>query len=136
MKKSLLSHLGRGTAGILGLLTVSACYGTPYDEYEPKPKVRVGGCVTNEDNKPIPGISVYGAGAGATTSEDGSYLLYGTNQNFNSVKLRFVDTDGEANGGKFKDKTVTVKLSYDEQFSYNDVFEADNVNVKLEKESE
>lgn len=136
MKKSLLSHLGRGTAGILGLLTVSACYGTPYTEYVSR--VQVNGRVSDENNNPIEGIQIEGAVSGTLSGSDGSFTLSGRSNHEETVELLFKDVDGEANGGKFKDKTIEVQLKYYNDMSHGmlDTYAADDVEVKLELEDE
>lgn len=134
MKKSLFAKLGRGAAGILGLVTISACYGVPYSEYVSR--VQVNGRVTDENNNPIEGIQIEGAVSGTFSGSDGSFTLSGRSNHEETVELHFQDVDGEANGGKFKDKTIEVQLKYYDDMSHGmlDTYAADDVDVKLELE--
>ncbi len=100
--------------------TVTACYGTPYDEYEIKGKV------LDADNNPIEGIFVTTQSGvlkdgvdlskhyrgSATTKSDGTFLINDIFYISEDQKLFAVDIDGEENGGKFE--TTEVPLDLDE----------------------
>ena len=138
---------------LLGLLGFSACsegensnktrndidnipcmYGTPTVEFTIKGKV------TDTEGNPIKGIVVSSdrnSDLSAVTGEDGSFTtnkvrainIYGT--------LTFTDTDGDANGGDFATKDVsveslpTVKINDGEGW-YNGEYEV-TADVKLTK---
>ena len=131
LMKSLLSRVGRWAAAFLGLITVSACYGVPYADFEVK------GHVTDENDKPIEGIEVsghWGAHGQATTANDGSFSVSGEYNGGESMELVFTDVDGEENGGKFKRKIVDVELTQVKkggQGFYGGKYIGNNVNVKL-----
>ena len=89
-----------------GIDDIPCMYGTPTIEY------RVKGKVTDTEGSPIKGIvvsSTNDTGLGAVTNENGSFTtnkvsdmsIYGT--------LTFTDTDGDANGGDFATKDVSVE---------------------------
>lgn len=125
--KSLISRVARWAAAFLGLITVSACYGVAYMEYNEN--LKVDGRVTDENDNPIEGIAVSEKHVGRTfTKADGSFSLSGGFCGEDSIDIRFTDVDGEKNGGKFKDDAVEVNLTYVEE---TDEFAADNVNIKL-----
>lgn len=127
--KSLISRVARWAAAFLGLITVSACYGVAYMEYNENLKVKVDGRVTDENDNPIEGIAVSEKHVGKTfTKADGSFSLSGGFCGEDSINIYFKDVDGEKNGGKFKDDDVEVNLTYVEG---TDEFAADNVNIKL-----
>lgn len=125
--KSLVSRVARWAAAFLGLITVSACYGVVYMEYNEN--LKVDGRVTDENDNPIQGIAVSEKHLGITvTKADGSFSLSGGFCGEDSINIYFKDVDGEKNGGKFKDDDIEVNLTYVEE---TDEFAADNVNIKL-----
>lgn len=85
---------------ILGCSTlVTACYGVPYDEYDPHARVS-GRVVDSETDQPIQDIKVRAVPA---------------NESFDSSPTGYViecaDVDGEMNGSY---ESVTKEISYDE----------------------
>lgn len=86
-------------------LVHTSCYGTPYSE------MVVAGIVTDEENTPIENILVLqGQNEICRTDAVGSFqdlVFYDTTAD--ELTVRFVDTDGPANGGDFQ----TVELTQD-----------------------
>lgn len=108
IKNLLLSLIGFSAAPML-----TACYGLPYDDYDPdyglSEFTEVKGHVVNTELQPIKGIEVAVNGAVTTTDEDGyfhiatpDYPMYFTES------LRAEDKDGEANGGYYGTAYVNV----------------------------
>ena len=108
IKNLLLSLIGFSAAPML-----TACYGSPYDDYDPDDGLseftEVKGHVVNTELQPIEGIEVAVNGAVTTTDEDGyfhiatpDYPMYFTES------LRAEDKDGEANGGYYGTAYVNV----------------------------
>ena len=123
MKTSITKFSQWLTAILLGALGFSACsdlendqpdmYGTPTMDFQTK------GCVTDTENNPIQGLRVvltekYNSNKEATqtftTDAEGKFTsekVYSTIDY--SGTLTITDTDGEANGGEFKEQTINLK---------------------------
>ena len=110
----------------LGFKSLTACdtdiwnetpeYGTPYAEYEVK------GRVSDSEGTPISGIKVSMGEEGsldsvAVTDADGRFhVIHGTFPfRDNTFDIQFTDIDGEAGGGLFEEKTVTVQAEMVEE---------------------
>lgn len=99
MNNFIIKHFGRILA-ILGCSTlVTACYGVPYDEYDPHARVS-GRVVDSETDQPIQDIKV--RAVPANESFDPSTTEY---------IIECTDIDGEMNGSY---EPVTKKIAYDE----------------------
>ena len=95
---------------LLSLLGLPGCdkespdaYGCPYSTY------RIGGRVTDTAGNPIPNILVERSPGhdGVRPDAEGAYLLTGRDH-WSADSLRFSDTDGEANGGRFVRRAVGI----------------------------
>lgn len=85
-------------------LTCVACYGTGYDEYHAE--FGASGRVVDPENNPIEGIEVSFSNKRVRTTEDGRFYIHARDINANTLILS--DVDGEANGGEFADKYITL----------------------------
>lgn len=123
MKTSITKFSQWLTAILLGALGFSACsdlendqpdmYGTPTMDFQTK------GCVTDTENNPIQGLRVvltekYNSNKEATqtftTDAEGKFTsekVYSTIDYYGTLTI--TDTDGEANGGEFKEQTINLK---------------------------
>ena len=103
IKNILLSLVGFSVAPIL-----TACYGTPYDDYiyNPEGFDGVEGFVVDTQMKPISNICVEVNGVTTRTLEDGSFSI-NAKSNINKM-LTATDVDGEENGGYFGSEEVLV----------------------------
>lgn len=120
---------------------VVCMYGVPHLDAEIK------GRVTDVAGNPIPGIEVGLVGdPGAsvvdptTTDAEGCYAVSGRVFAPNPT-LRFADVDGEANGGLFATREMTVELSERDRIRRGDgswymgVYAREGVDVRLEAEA-
>lgn len=123
MKTSITKFSQWLTAILLGALGFSACsdlendqpdmYGTPTMDFQTK------GCVTDTENNPIQGLRVvltekYDSNKEATqtftTDAEGKFTSEKVYSRIGySGTLTITDTDGEANGGEFKEQTINLK---------------------------
>ncbi len=107
IRNILLSLVGFSAAPLL-----TACYGSPYDNYDPdaaEPFSEVEGYVVNTEMKPIKGIQVAVNGLTTTTSEDGHFLIESADYPMYYTELLCAeDIDGEANGGYYGMEYVDV----------------------------
>ncbi len=116
-------------------------YGVPHLDAEMK------GRVTDVAGNPIPGIEVglvESPGAPVadptTTDAEGRYAVSGRVFAPNPT-LRFADVDGEANGGLFATREMTVELSERDRIRqgdgswYKGVYAREDVDVRLEAEA-
>lgn len=123
MKTSITKFSQWLTAILLGALGFSACsdlendqpdmYGTPTMDFQTK------GCVTDTENNPIQGLRVvltekYDSNKEATqtftTDAEGKFTSEKVYSGVGySGTLTITDTDGEANGGEFKELTINLK---------------------------
>lgn len=105
LKNICLSILGFSAAPIL-----TACYGMPYDEYNPQFQ-SVEGWVVNEKNEPIKNIKVSVNSANEifdTRTDAEGYFAIALPYATYKANLTATDTDGADNGGEFADKTATI----------------------------
>lgn len=106
IKNLLLSLIGFSAAPML-----TACYGLPYDDYDPDYRgefTEVKGHVVNTELQPIKGIEVAVNGAVTTTDEDGYFHIATPDYPMHTMSLRAEDKDGEANGGYYGTAYVNV----------------------------
>ncbi len=116
-------------------------YGVPHLDAEMK------GRVTDVAGNPIPGIEVglvESPGAPVadptTTDAEGGYAVSGRVFASNPM-LRFADVDGEANGGLFATREMSVELSERDRIRRGDgswymgVYAREEVDVRLEAEA-
>lgn len=90
-------------------LTAVACYGVPYDEFEPKPIIPEDtyyghGIVVDSSHKPIQGIRVTIGKDECITDSQGWFDVGDEGDNV----IVFSDIDGEKNGGEFKEHTIRL----------------------------
>ena len=115
MKRSAIIFLSCAAAfAVLSSCSAEEDYGTPYAEFEIK------GLVCDEQAAPLQGIAViYDQDLikpdTLYTGQDGRFLIEGTMFPRNEMQLRFMDVDGEQNGGLFQTKSVKVKMEQVEQ---------------------
>ena len=83
-------------------LTCVACYGTPYDEYQPH--FAASGRVVDEGGEPIPGIEASIGTHRVLTNEDGHFYVESLDYNL----LTLTDIDGEENGGEFEREDIQL----------------------------
>lgn len=114
--------------GILGIGTLTSCYGVIEDELEYEIYGNVKGNI-NGTEQPVKNIVVqlYNDGSSeskdvTTTDSDGWYEFRGLAEG--TYTLKFSDTDGDANGGSFAQKEHSVTLKDD--FNYSPTL--DNAN--------
>lgn len=108
IKNILLSLVGFSAAPIL-----TACYGSPYDDYDPdygrSEFTEVKGYVVNTELEPIKDIEVAVNGAVTTTDEKGYFhLATPDSPMYYHQMLLAEDKDGEANGGYYGSVYVDV----------------------------
>jgi putative lipoprotein (rSAM/lipoprotein system) len=107
IKNLLLSLIGFSAAPML-----TACYGLPYDDYDPgygSEFTEVKGHVVNTELQPIKGIEVAINGIVTTTNEDGYFHVATPDYPmYHTMSLRAEDKDGEANGGYYGTAYVNV----------------------------
>ena len=121
--KKLISIISRLLLSLMGL-SFASCrveYGCPHAEF------RATGVVTDEEGQPISGIrvvmsadypnsNVKGPSDTLWTGPDGAYMyapqdFYASDYPFlDSVKFKFEDVDGEANGGEFSKVEIEVPV--------------------------
>ncbi len=103
IKNILLSLVGFSAAPML-----TACYGTPYDDYVPyEPFDRIEGFVVDTNLKPIDNIQVSANGHVDYTDENGHFSF--SDAYFGDGELITAeDIDGEANGGFYGSQSVTA----------------------------
>lgn len=112
----------RGLLVLLGFGAASSCnnsvfieideYGVPIVRYTVKGRV-----IDSETRQPIKGISISDQDKiGHTTTDDnGQFVQTGDISRWSTnFKLNLQDIDGEANGGKFAEKWVTINISEDD----------------------
>ena len=105
------SHWKTVLAWLGGLVSISSCeqigqgvemYGCPYSDYD------INILVTDEDGNPIPGISAtrtYPEGSQIGISDKDGIIRAELPQETGCFFI-LKDTDGEANGGDFEDKSI------------------------------
>ena len=108
IKNLLLSLIGFSAAPML-----TACYGSPYGDYDPdygrSEFTEVKGYVVNTELQPIKDIEVAVNGAVTTTDEDGYFHIATPHYPmYYTESLRAEDKDGEANGGYYGSVYVDV----------------------------
>ena len=107
IKNLLLSLMGFSVAPML-----TACYGSPYDDYDPDssvPFTDVEGYVVSTEMMPIKGIRVSVNGLTTTTDENGHFLVESPDYPmYNTKWLRAEDIDGYENGGYYGEESVEV----------------------------
>lgn len=94
----------------------------------------VGGRVTDKTGEPVKGIAVTTIyGDTVRTNSAGIYLVAGSCRPLTTVQVDFVDTDGEANGGKFTKMRKSVELEYTggAHGPYAGKYEARGVDVQM-----
>lgn len=99
----------RGISVSAVLLILQAC-GILFPD-EPPPSTTIQGKVSaNETRSPIPGIkvSIEETGYLGYTDADGAFKFEKVPIN-GDYKIKLEDVDGDANGGLFKEKTLTLK---------------------------
>ena len=103
--------LGRVLTRIFALfgmtLTCVACYGVEYAEY--KQDFVASGRVVDQDQNPIIGIQVRMMGGTGYSGTNGRFFVRGASLG----TVTFTDVDGEENGGKFEERSITVDGSED-----------------------
>ncbi|MBQ2247346.1 MAG: radical SAM-associated putative lipoprotein [Tidjanibacter sp.] len=112
IKNIFLSLLGFSAAPLL-----TACYGTPYDDYPyPTPTIdNVKGYVVDEELNPIEGILVTIHGSGSDyTDQEGLFEIANCTIEANTIMAS--DVDGAKNGGEFSSQAVVVDVN-----NYNNV---------------
>lgn len=122
MKELLAKYFGRILA-ILGCTTlVTACYGVPYDEYDPGFRID-GRVLDSETDQPIEDIKVrvtpsdegyegYPFVSTTSTSSDGSFDMMGLIETKpSSYIVECTDVDGELNGSY---ESVIEEIPYNE----------------------
>lgn len=122
MTDFIIKHFGRILA-ILGCSTlVTACYGVPYDEYDPSFRID-GRVLDSETDQPIEDIKVrvtpsdegyegYPFVATTSTSSDGSFDIMGLIETKpSSYIVECTDVDGELNGSY---ESLIQEIAYDE----------------------
>ena len=87
-------------------LTCVACYGTEYIEYDPMLS-RASGSVMDGEGNAIEGIKVSTFSKEVYTDQDGRFYI----QDIVDTVL-FEDVDGQANGGEFKSRSITLSKGY------------------------
>lgn len=115
IKNICLGLLGFSAAPIL-----TACYGMPYEEYNPYFD-SVEGYVTDTQMQPINNIKVSCQAKSALTDKDGHFCIE-LDRLITNVELTATDIDGPENGGEYAGRTERVSAS-----NYN------NVGVVMEK---
>lgn len=85
-------------------LTCVACYGTMYDEYNPR--FLASGRVVDSEGEPIQGIEV-SSGQRTTTDREGRFRLGAS-----YAYLQIEDVDGVENGGEFEAREIALEDSY------------------------
>lgn len=107
IKNLLLSLIGFSAAPML-----TACYGSPYDDYDPDssaPFTEVEGYVVSTEMTPIKGIKVSVNGLTTTTDDNGHFLVESPDYPmYNTKWLRAEDIDGYENGGYYGEESVEV----------------------------
>lgn len=110
--QKLWGNVLRSLLALFGLNVFTACYGPAVSN----PYLGIKGKVTDEMKVPVSGIQVTSVDIGSSSGESD------VNGNFNcqvfcsydaipeTVTLKFTDTDGKDNGGKFEEKIVTVDI--------------------------
>ena len=98
-------------------LTCVACYGVEYSEFHPE--FGATGRVVDEQEQPIKGIKARCGGVETETDEDGRFYVRNT-----TPYIVLTDVDGEANGGDFQEKYITLE---------SDNSNIDLGNIKLER---
>lgn len=90
-------------------LTAVACYGVPYEDFEPKPNVPEDtylshGKVVDSSHKPIQGIRVTIGADECITDSRGWFDVGDEGDNV----IVFSDIDGTENGGEFREHTIRL----------------------------
>ena len=118
MNNFIMKYFGRIMA-ILGCSTlVTACYGVPYDEYDPHARVS-GRVVDSETDQPIQDIKVRAVPANESfdsypydfTDLDGYFNIGDFDPSTTEYIIECTDIDGEMNGSY---ESVTKEIAYDE----------------------
>lgn len=118
MTDFIIKHFGRILA-ILGCSTlVTACYGVPYDEYDPHARVS-GHVVDSETDEPIQDIKVRAVPANESfdsypydfTDSDGYFNIGDFHPSPTGYMIECTDIDGELNGSY---ESLIQEISYDE----------------------
>lgn len=111
--KKLWGNILRSLLALFGMNVFTACYGPAVSE---GPYIGITGKVTDEQEVPVKGIRITSADDKypyGLSNEDGNfncYIFCSYNAVPEIVTLKFTDTDGDDNGGKFKEKIVTIDL--------------------------
>lgn len=104
-------------------LTCVACYGTMYDEYNPR--YLVSGRVVDSDGKPIKDIEV-SSNQSATTDSEGRFRLGAS-----YATIRIEDVDGVENGGEFEPREINIQ----DKYSYgNYITDLGDIELKRKEE--
>ncbi len=104
-------------------LTCVACYGTMYDEYNPR--FLVSGRVVDSDGEPIKGIEV-SSDQWTMTDREGRFRLGAS-----YATIRIEDVDGVENGGEFEARQLTIQ----DKYSYgNYVTDLGDIELKRKEE--
>lgn len=118
-------------------------YGTPHVD------LSVAGRVTDSEGVPIPGIEVGRAPEHssipfqpiASTGADGRYEIETSAFPGSLLDLRFVDSDGEANGGDFASQELRLKFGEEDRVKegdgpwYGGAYARRDADVKLERKT-
>lgn len=104
-------------------LTCVACYGTMYDEYNPR--YLVSGRVVDSDGKPIKDLEV-SSNQRATTDNEGRFRLGAS-----YTTIRIEDVDGVENGGEFEPREIKIQ----DKYSYgNYITDLGDIELKRKEE--
>lgn len=104
-------------------LTCVACYGTMYDEYNPR--YLVSGRVVDSDGKPIKDLEV-SSNQRATTDNEGRFRLGAS-----YATIRIEDVDGVENGGEFEPRELNIQ----DKYSYgNYITDLGDIELKRKEE--
>lgn len=104
-------------------LTCVACYGTMYDEYNPR--YLVSGRVVDSDGKPIKDLEV-SSNQRATTDIEGRFRLGAS-----YATIRIEDVDGVENGGEFEPREIKIQ----DKYSYgNYITDLGDIELKRKEE--
>lgn len=104
-------------------LTCVACYGTMYDEYNPR--YLVSGRVVDSDGKPIKDLEV-SSNQWTTTDNEGRFRLGAS-----YATIRIEDVDGVENGGEFEPRELNIQ----DKYSYgNYITDLGDIELKRKEE--
>ena len=104
-------------------LTCVACYGTMYDEYNPR--YLVSGRVVDSDGKPIKDLEV-SSDQWTMTDREGRFRLGAS-----YATIRIEDVDGVENGGEFETREINIQ----DKYSYgNYITDLGDIELKRKEE--